>query len=97
MLNPVKGSPGCFKDTIVIPEYYVEVEPRRFVHEFRLGDFREEDKYDTVRIYPSKRKITRWQAHRIWWTMRIGWWLVETGEAIERVGMRLRGYRLEDF
>jgi len=96
-LRPTKGKPGQFSDTIVIPEYYEEVEPRKFVHEFGIGEFREDDKYDTVRIYPSKKLITKWQRRRIWFAMRLGEILLETGEWIERIGMRLKGYTIDDL
>jgi len=97
MLRPVKGKPGEFEDTIIVPDFYVELEPRHFVHKIKVGDFHVSDKYDTVHIYPSKQLITVWQARRIWFVMRLGELLVDIAGAIDRRGRRFLGYTIKDL
>lgn len=43
--------PGTFTDTVIIPDDYIEVEPRKFIRKFSVMNFREEDKFDTVTLY----------------------------------------------
>jgi hypothetical protein len=101
MLKPIKGKLGHFTSTILVPEWYEEVEPenskRKFVAEIRIGEFREEDKFDTVRLLPSKRVIGVWEARRIWFFMRTGEVLCDIADTIQGWGLRLQGYNLEAF
>jgi len=97
MLKPTKGQPGAFIDTIVVPESYKEVEPRKFVLGITLGEYREDDKFDTIRIYPTKGTFAKWRYRRIWLYMRIGEVLCDISYIFETWGLRLTGYSIEDL
>jgi hypothetical protein len=91
VLEAIKGKPGNFLDTLVVDASYVEVAPRKFERVITLGEFRESSKWDTV-IIPTVKRVGRFKALQCWFSMRLGRWLILSGNWLTDVGLDLRGY-----